>query len=128
VDDPPEPGDPGLPFVADVPQQPERPAGGQDPRHLGHGPFRIDPVPRLGHEHGIHHPVVQRNLLGRPGHGAGAGQDPGQLIAHTVGRLDGYDVQAAVHQQPRELAGARPQVEDPARPGWQQPVERPGRV
>jgi hypothetical protein len=116
VDDPPELGHPVLPFVADVPYQPERATRRQDPRHLGHGPLRIDPVPRLAHDHRVHRPVVQRDLLGRPGQRARARQDPAQLLPHAVGRLDRHHIEAAVHQQPGQLAGARPQIEDTPRP------------
>jgi hypothetical protein len=128
VNEPPELGHPGVPFVPDIPQQPERAAGGQDPCDLRHGPHRVDPMPRLGDENGIYRAVFQRNLLGGAGQRAGARQDPGQLPPHAFRRFDRHDIQATFHQLAGELAGAGPQIENAAGTRWQQPVQCLGRI
>ena len=123
VDDPGQLGDPVHPLVPDVPQQAEPPARGEHPGRLGHRPGRVDPVPGLRHQDGIHGMTGERDSLGRAGQGPDAGQHPGQLVAHPGGRLDGHDVEPAVAQRAGELAGARAEVEHATRARRQQPVD-----
>jgi hypothetical protein len=80
-------------------------------------------VPGLRHEHGVDGAVGQREGLGRAVEDGDAGQHPGELPAHPGGRLDGDDVEAALHEQPGQLARARREVDDAARAGRQQPVD-----
>ncbi len=72
--------------------------------------------------------IGQREILGA----AAQDRDPGhclvQLVPHAGRRLHRDNLQAAVAQLPGQLPGARAEVDDPARPGGYQPVDRLGRV
>ena len=128
VDDPAQPGHPVLPLVADIPEQAKLAAAGQDPRHLGDGPVRVDPVPGLRDEHRIHTAVAQRDVLRRPRKNPNIRNGPGQLLPHAARRLDRDHVEAPVAQLPGELPGARPEIKNPARARREQPVDRLRRV
>ena len=63
-DDPAEVLDPAQTFVPHVPQQAQSPARPQHADHLGDRPFRVEPVPGLGHQYRVNAVVRQRNLFG----------------------------------------------------------------
>ena len=135
-----EPGVPRLPMMAlssatqsssstrRFHSRAEPAAGGQYPGHLGHGPFRVHPVPRLGHQHRVHAVIGQRDLLagaaeyGHPGHRAA------QLLAHARRRFHGDHVQAALTKLAGQLPGAGADVGHPGGVRRDQPVDRLGRI
>ena len=127
IDDRGERADPGDRVVALVPEEREPPPAAEGAVQLAERAPAVEPVERGGGAHGVHAvPPDREQLRDRPDR-----EDPraAGLAHHRRGGLERDRGRAARRGEARELAGARPEVEErPAGAEREEPHEQVHRL
>ena len=111
--------------VAPIPEQSKAATGTKDAPDLRHGFVGSEPVEGLAARDRVDTPVRERDRLRRAGERLDTRYGTLELGAHSVDRLDGDDAGTEGQELPRELAGARREIEHVAARADAEPLRDP---